>query len=87
MTVPDLASVLYAAVAIVVNAAVVYGVVSTKIEWIRADVDRLQGDLHGVRSEVRDMRDRVVSGGHAAGLRERLGEREAFPFGGRQANG
>lgn len=84
---PGLGDVLYGALAIVVNAAVVYGVISTKIEWIRADVQRVETDLTRVRAEVRDLRDGIVRGHGAAGLRERLGEREAFDFNARQARG
>lgn len=84
---PGPGEILFGALAIVVNAAVVYGVISTKIEWIRADVQRVETDLTRVRAEVRDLRDGVVGGHRAAGLRERLGEREAFDFGARQARG
>lgn len=72
---PELHSVLFAALAIIVNAAVVYGVISTKIEWIRADVARLEAD-------VRDVRARVIRCDAAAGAVERGRERDAFTLGG-----
>jgi ubiquinone biosynthesis protein UbiJ len=41
---------------IVANAAITYGVVATRVEWVRADVARLQARLDRMESRWSDLR-------------------------------
>lgn len=40
---------------VLVNAAVTWGVMSTKLQWLRSDVARMERDLLEVRRELREM--------------------------------
>lgn len=56
----DWASIALAALAIVVNAAVTWGVVSTKLDWLRADVERMQAEVRSAQRDVRALHARVI---------------------------